>query len=219
MKNTFNSKFNISAVIIAICLNSFTVFSQENKFSIVINAVNTNFNYGQSDNNLDEYKKAINGFQVGVSDEIILTKKFSIVPSLYFIMKGGSLNEGNQMDGKYSKLRFYNLEFPVQAKFTIGHFFVGAGPYISYSLAGKLKTIESKNTPEITSNVTFGNDKGDYNRWETGLQFSTGYAFPSRKREYILGLHYGHGLTNISNNFERYNRVFSISLNILKKNE
>jgi hypothetical protein len=81
-------------LIISFATNS---YSQTSKFSIAINSLTTNFNYGSSNPDLRSYKKNYQGLQAGFSYQAGITSMFSIVPELYFAMKGGTLKENNPL--------------------------------------------------------------------------------------------------------------------------
>ncbi|HEV7332310.1 MAG TPA: hypothetical protein VGN63_14830 [Flavisolibacter sp.] len=91
-------------------------FSQSSKFSVAINSLITNFNYGKSNSSLEPYKKNFRGLQAGFSYQVGITPGFSVVPELYFAMKGGALKESNPLTGGKSTLRVNSLEMPVLAR-------------------------------------------------------------------------------------------------------
>ena len=69
---------------------------------------------------------------------------------------------------------------------------------------------------ETSTKVSFGNSIGDFKRWDLGLQAGAGYNFNLKKSVLTLDVRYGYGLTNISKDIERYNRMLNISLVISK---
>src|SRR5439155_24675052 len=101
-----------------------------------INAVSTNLNYGSSNSALTDYKKPVLGAQIGMSFQAGITPKFSIVPELYFMMKGGKLKANNPVTNNETTLRLYTLELPVLARFHFGKLYMNAGPSIAYNLGG-----------------------------------------------------------------------------------
>src|ERR1700722_17782220 len=80
---------------------------------VVLNLVSTNLNYGASNSGLNDYKKSVWGAQAGVSFQAGITSKFSLVPELYFMMKGGELKATNPLTTDETTLRLYTVELPV----------------------------------------------------------------------------------------------------------
>lgn len=209
--------FTISlAVTLIFSFLSFTSFSQTSKFGISLNSLTTNFNYGNSNSELQPYKKNYEGLQAGFTYQAVITPVFSLVPELYFAVKGGSLKENNPLTVNESILRISSLEMPVLARLHFNNLYVNAGTYAGYAVGGRLK-IEGKGSTAATSTkVSFGNSAGDFKRWDIGLQAGAGYNFNMKKSVLTLDVRYGYGLTNISKNIERYNRMLNISLVISK---
>src|ERR1700709_2500216 len=79
-----------------------TVKTAKTYLDPVINLVSTNLNYGAANSTLSDYKKSVLGAQVGVSFQAGITPAFSIVPELYFAMKGGKLKTGNPLTHRAS---------------------------------------------------------------------------------------------------------------------
>jgi len=202
----------LAVVTLALATLSFSSFSQTSKFGISLNSLTTNFNYGASNNMLQSYKQNYKGLQAGFSYQAGITPMFSLVPELYFAMKGGTLKENNPLTGGKSTLRMGSLELPVLARVHFSNFYINAGPYVGYILSGRLKTEASQNVAETKTKVTFGSDMGSLKRWDAGLQAGAGYTFNMKKTSLTLDARYGYGLVNISNNVERYNRMLNISL-------
>lgn len=208
-----------SAAMAAIMLLSFisaTTVAQTSKFSLSVNSLTTNFNYGKSNSALDPHKKNFRGFQAGVSYQVGLTPMFSIVPELYFAMKGGTLKENNPITGGRSTLRINSLEMPVLARLHCNRLFLNAGPYVGYNVGGRLKTEGTETLPGGTTRLSFGNSDGDFKRWDFGLQAGAGYSFSLKQSTLTVGLRYGYGLVNISHDVERYNRTLNISVQVSK---
>ena len=209
--------FTISlAVTLIFSLLSFTSFSQTNKFGISLNSLTTNFNYGNSNDGLQPYKKNYKGIQAGFTYQAGITPMFSVVPELYFAVKGGSLKENNSLTVNKSILRISSLEMPVLARIHFNNLYVNAGPYAGYAIGGRLKIEGKGTTAETSTKVSFGNSAGDFKRWDLGLQAGAGYNFNMKKSVLTLDVRYGYGLTNISKDIQRYNRMLNISLVISK---
>ncbi|GAB2668034.1 hypothetical protein GCM10027036_22000 [Flavihumibacter cheonanensis] len=128
-------------VLILVALSSVTsvAYSQTSKFSIALNSLTTNFNYGSANSDLKSYKKDYRGFQAGISYQAGITPIFSIVPELYFAMKGGILQKNNPLTGGKSTLRINSLELPVLARVHYKKLYLNAGPYAGYNVGGRLK--------------------------------------------------------------------------------
>lgn len=194
-----------------------TSFSQTSKFSISVNSLTTNFNYGKSNSMLQAYKKNFTGLQAGISYQAGVTDAFSIVPELYFAIKGGSLTQNNPLTIGKSTLRLYTLDMPVMARVHINKLYVNAGPYASYALGGRLKTDAFAGNAETSATMSFNNSTTGLSRWDMGLLAGAGYNFNLKKSVMTLDARYGYGLVNISTGTERFNRMLNISLVVSKK--
>ena len=90
MRSTIKTAVTIAAMALLMSA-SFKSFSQTSKFSISLNSLTTNFNYGKSNSTLQSYKKNYQGLQAGFSYQAGISASFSIVPEIYFAKKGGIL--------------------------------------------------------------------------------------------------------------------------------
>lgn len=190
--------------------------AQTNRFSISLNSLTTNFNYGSSNAQLKDYKKNYSGLQAGFSYQAGITSIFSVVPELYFAMKGGTLNENNPLTGGKSTLKVNSLELPVLTRLHLNKLYINAGPYVGYNVGGRLKVDGTATIPEKTNRVSFGNAAGDLKRWDAGFQAGAGYNFNLKQSVLVLDVRYGYGLVSISQDVERYNRMLNISVQISK---
>ena len=200
---------------------SFSSFSQTTRLNLLVNGVTTNLNYGKANNTLEPYKKNLTGLQLGASLQTGITPRFSVVTETYLIMRGGALKRDNPITGNKSTLRLYTAEIPVLARFQLGRLYINSGPYVAYTLAGRVKTAGSQAIPEKSTKLSFKNSPDGFKRWETGVQAGAGYLFDVKRTRFALDVRYGYGLTNISRDIERYNRALSLSLlvfNPWKKN-
>lgn len=206
----------LSAVLILLLIASITstAYSQTSKFSFAINSLTTNFNYGSANSDLKSYKKDYRGFQAGISYQAGITPIFSIVPELYFAMKGGILQKSNPLTGGKSTLRINSLELPVLARFHYKKLYLNAGPYAGYNVGGRLKVEESANSVKSSTRLSFGTGATDLKRWDLGFQAGAGYNFPLKKSTFTIDVRYGYGLVNISREVDRYNRMFNLSLQV-----
>lgn len=204
------------ATIMLFVFISIASFSQTSKFSVSINSLITNFNYGNSNNSLEPYKKNYKGLQAGFSYQAGVTQKFSIVPELYFAMKGGTLKENNPLTGRKSTLRVNSLELPVLARLHCDKLYLNAGPYAGYNVGGRLKIDGTNTSSATTTKVTFGNSAADIKRWDFGFQAGAGYNFNLKQSILTLDVRYGYGFVNISHGVQRYNRMLNISVQVSK---
>ena len=213
---TTSVRMLIKMIVIAIVtsLLSLKGFSQTTRLDVVLSSVNTNFNYGNSNSLLESYKKKVAGIQAGVSLQAGITPWFSIVPELYFTMKGGTLETGNPTTLNESTIRLYEGELPLLARFHVGQFYINSGPYLAYTFAGRKKIENSAAIPESSTEILFDDSKNAFKRWETGVQAGMGYVFYHKKARIALDLRYSYGLTNISQDVDRYNRGLNLSLRI-----
>ncbi len=213
MKATFNSASMIVAFALVISTSQ-TSFSQTSRFGISLNSLTTNFNYGKSNSSMQSYKQNFRGLQVGVSYQIGVAPMFSIVPELYYAMKGGILTSNNPVTVNKSTLRLNTLDLPILARIHFDQFHINAGPYVAYTLGARLKTEGSATIPETKVSIPLGSN--GLKRWDYGLQAGAGYDFRLKKSTLALDVRYGYGLANLSENIERYNRMLNISLTIRK---
>jgi opacity protein-like surface antigen len=187
-------------------------YAQKSKFSIAVNSLTTNFNYGNLNAELNSYKKNYQGFQAGFSYQAGITPMFSVVPEIYFAMKGGTLKESNPLTGAKSTLRINSLEMPVLARLHIKKLYVNAGPYAGYNVGGRIKVNGTNSTAETITKLSFGSSSADFKRWDFGFQAGAGYNFNLKQSILTLDVRYGYGLVNISQNVDRYNRMLNISV-------
>lgn len=214
MRSTFKKAV---AGLIVLALLSFTSNAQTSKFSISINSLTTNFNYGKDNSNIQSYKKNYKGFQAGLSYQAGITRGFSIVPELNFSIKGGVLKQNNPLTINRSTLRFHTFEIPVLARLHLKNLYLNAGPYTSYAVSGRMKINGTEAIPATSAKVSFGRS-GDFRRWDAGLLAGAGYNFNMKKSVLTLDVRYGYGLINISKNNALYNRVLNISVVVSKPN-
>lgn len=212
MKNLLMTSKLIIAIALIFSILSTNSYSQSTHLKLLINEVNSNFNYGKSNSDLKSFKKDARGILIGASFQAGITRSFSMVTEAYFTMKGAKLKSGNQLTGNKSTVRLYSAELPVLARLHIGHFYTNSGPYVSYNITGTSKVEGSEELAGESKSVSFHDVPGGYKRWEMGLQAGIGYNFRIKKSTVSLDLRYGYGLTNISRDAEKYNRTLNISI-------
>lgn len=185
--------------------------AQESYVHFFVNAIGTNLYYGDANSGLADYKKPALGVTIGASYQAGISRHLSIVSELYFIMKGGKLKENNPLTDHESTLRMYSFELPVMARIHLGRFHVNAGPTIAYNVHGTHKI------DGVTTDLSFNDRPGGYERFETGIQVGAGYSFMVKQKKVYLDIRYAHGLTNISNDKEMYNRAVLVNIHFAKK--
>lgn len=213
MQFTIKSVKSLTALMLVIPL-TFNSYAQTSKFSIAINSLTTNFNYGKADAELNSHKKNYQGFQAGFSYQAGITPMFSIVPEIYFAMKGGTLKGNNPLTGAKSTLRVNSLEAPVLARLHCNRLYLNAGPYAGYNVGGRLKVEGTNTSTATTTKVSFGNAAAGFKRLDFGFQAGAGYNLNLNQSILTLDVRYGYGLVNISHNAERYNRMLNISVQV-----
>ncbi|MGG9964792.1 porin family protein [Ferruginibacter sp. SUN106] len=177
---------------------------------LMINVVSTNFNYGDANNSLADYKKSNNGIQAGASFQAGITPGFSIVPELYFIRKGGKLKANNPSTTSESGIRINTIELPVLARFHFGKFYMNAGPSIAYNISG------SRKLEDVSTKLSFTNSTDGFKRFDAGVQMGGGVEFPLKQRMIALDIRYNYGVTNIAYKREIYNRAVMVSVHFSK---
>lgn len=202
--------------LLTIVINS---YAQKSKFSIAVNSLTTNFNYGNSNAELNSYKKNYQGLQAGFSYQAGITPMFSVVPEIYFAMKGGTLKESNPLTIAKSTLVINSLEIPVLTRLHINKLYVNAGPYAGYNVGGRIKVNGTNSTAETITKLSFGSSSADFKRWDFGFQAGAGYNFNLKHSILTLDVRYGYGLVNISQNVDRYNRMLNISVQVSRLNK
>ncbi len=185
--------------------------AQESYVHFFVNAIGTNLNYGDANSAVVDYKKPALGITIGASYQAGICHNLSVVSELYFIMKGGKLDEGNPFTDFESTLRMYSFELPVMARIHLGKFHVEGGPSIAYNVHGTQKI------DGLTTDLSFGDEAGTYKRFEGGFQVGVGSTFTIKQKKVYFDIRYCHGLTNISNDREMYNRSVLVSLHFAKK--
>jgi hypothetical protein len=184
------------------------LFGTETHLNFILKLVDTNFNYGKSNSELADYKKPVSSLQAGLSFQGGITKRFSIVSELYFMMKGGKLKSGNPLTESGSTLRLYSVELPALAKVHFNRFHINAGPALAYNFTGRQRNGGTR------QHVSFRDEVGGFKRWEGGAQFGGGYRFPVKGKTVTIDVRYHYGLTNISYDREIRNRYVNVSLQI-----
>jgi hypothetical protein len=183
---------------------------QASYVDLVLNVISTNLNYGNANGSLADYKKSTLGGQVGVSFNAGITRNFSLVPELYIVMKGGTLQASNPLTIDKTTLRFYTVELPVLARFHVGKVHMNAGPTIAYNVYG------TRQMEGSTKSLSFNHSLTGFKRWEAGVQVGAGYSFHTKRKRVALDIRYNYGLTNIARSGEMYNRSLILAMHFSK---
>mgnify|MGYP000567782828 CR=1 FL=1 len=178
--------------------------AQDSHIAVLLNMVNSNFNYGEKNRLLSDYKKDVRGLQAGLSWQAGLAENFSIVTEGYFIRKGGRLQSGNPLMNIGSTVKLYTVEVPVLARLHAGRWYFNVGPYSNYMISGKILT------PESSEKISFGN--GKFKRWEAGMQAGVGFQFKIKRTKMAIDVRYSHGMTSLSKDSKLFNRTLNISV-------
>lgn len=185
-------------------------FVQPTYLDLVLNVISTNLNYGSANSSLSDYKKSTLGGQVGASFKAGITRNFSLVPELYFMMKGGTLQQDNPLTINKTTLRFYTVELPVLARFHVGKVHMNAGPTVAYYLHG------TRQMEGSTKSLSFNHSPTGFKRWEAGVQVGAGYTFHTKRKRVAVDLRYNYGLTNIARTGEMYTRSLILAMHFSK---
>ena len=165
--------------------------------------------------------KSITSFYVGGVVNIPVHSMLSVQPGLTLIGKGSKATSSEQLlEGVdfYSQVTPMYLEIPVNliANFEAGpgKVFVGAGPYLSFGIGGKVKSVatlngnpvdpftgssDDNNTHNFVRSLKFGTNSStdkskDFKSLDFGLNFLLGYQLTNGLS---INGGYGLGLTNI----------------------
>jgi hypothetical protein len=144
-----------------------------------------------------------------------LGSTFSLQPGLSLQGKGGEFFSSATTEVKQNTLW---VEVPVNLVAHLPsaagtHFFLGAGPYAAFAVAGQNKTTSGSTTTE--TELSFGNDSGDNLK---GIDFGFNFLGGIQLSGFNIGAGYGIGLTDLrpsgngGNNGEQRNRVWSFSV-------
>jgi len=193
-----------------VLIATITSYGQSSHLAVVVTTTDANFNYGNNNSQLKSFRETVRALRAGVSFQAGVTEQFSLVGELYYATKGGTLTSGNNLTATESTLKLYSAELPIMARFHAGRFYINSGPYVSYLFSGRLKT----NGPEAGT-ISF-NDTNGFRRFEMGMQGGAGYVFNAKKKKLAVDIRYGYGLTSLSNDLKRYNRMLSISVSMFK---
>lgn len=175
-------------------------------FTPLIRAGVSNLNYGSNNSSVMEYKKSATGIQAGFSLQYGFAPKLSLLSEIYYARKGGTLKGNNPLTNNETSYRFNSIELPVLARLHLGRVHLNAGPSITYNVAGKQKDAGKSKA------ISFGKADDAFKRFEAGIGMGGGFTFFSKRKQFVFDMRYNHGLTDISNDKDIYNRGITLSL-------
>lgn len=176
----------------------------------MINMAAASFRYTGEDKDLTDYSHSVKGLRAGLTFQAGITPSFSLVSDLYYLRKGGKLDDGNPLTTGASVIRLHTIELPVLARVHLGRFYVNAGPSIGYIINGKQKINDQ------SVKLLFDHSANGYKRFDAGVQAGDGFYLPFKQKTLGLDIRYNHGLTPISRNTAIYNRALMFSVHVSK---
>lgn len=151
-----------------------------------------------------KYQTSLPSFYLTGYAEFNLGRSFAIQPGVSLQGKGDKYKfDGHGMEGKAS-WDVLTIEVPVNLVYyiptgNVGDLFVGAGPYVGVSIAGKRK-IDGTVTgfgPAGERDMKFTGDDRDQNLLDAGANFLLGYKL---KSGFLITAGYGLGISDLDPN-------------------
>jgi hypothetical protein len=140
-----------------------------------------------NDDDINEDKKAMPTWRLGLMTDIGLGKGWSFQPQALLQGKGTGISHQGHTD----KFRFTSLDIPLAFVHTgSGGFFIGGGPNLGFNLAASEKADDGVEKLEL------GSDAGQLNRFDFGIDLRAGIR---TQAGLVVGLNYTKGISNISN--------------------
>ena len=170
------------------------------------------------DNGANPETSTITNFHITGYADIPFSTNFSFQPGLSLQGKGGKFSDNGTVEVKQSTMWLevpLNLVAKVPLTSNGTNFFVGAGPYAAYGIAGENKTEVKSTGDETTSDVKFGDKEGkDLKSLDLGFNFIGGLQL---NNGFNIGAGYGLGINdlrpkNTTNDYKQTNRVWSFSV-------
>ncbi|MEJ8819655.1 porin family protein [Lacibacter sp. H407] len=152
---------------------------------------------GKQDNRSYTFRNLIN-VQAGFLAEFKASKNISFQSGVNYVQKGGTLEEDFFGTDIEASIRLHTIEIPVYALYRTGgnkgNFFIGAGPAVSFSIAGN--TVMKNNGEEESEKMEIGNDEENDNirAIDFGINVLAGYQF---KSGVFIGATHNFGLRNM----------------------
>ncbi len=193
------------------------------KFGIKAGVNLPKYKYVNDDANTSDKSESSANFHVTGYADIPVSSFFSVQPGISLQGKGAKLYGSDNLRVTEDVLA---IEIPVNLLANIpagpGHFFLGAGPYVGFNVAGQIKTkgsgtfLGQQYTVDTEEDLEIGDGDGDnIKALDFGVNLLGGYQFSSG---FNIGAGYGLGFTNLypgstsQTNVEKNNRVLSFSV-------
>lgn len=182
--------------VVALALMTLTVSAQEDSKITVKAGVGLSSVVGS-----DADTKTTVAYKVGISYDLGLSEKFSIIPGVELSTKG---YKSDVVDGSISMAYlqvpvFAAYKFPISDNMKLA---IKAGPYVSYGLYGS--DIEWYDGGK--SNV-FDSD-GGFKRFDAGVIAGVSLDF----NQFVIGAEYSRGLTKMASDYSMFNQAFGVVL-------
>lgn len=200
------------ALVCALCL----LFAAGVGFSQAGFGAKVGYNYSNitvdaSDLDIDTEGKS--DLNIGLFFELPVSSNFLIMPELTYLGRGAKF-AGNDLvsDGTYN-VAYIDLGAMAKLRFGDGiGFYLGAGPYFSYAVAGQIKNDQGE--------VDIDFDADNYKRSDFTLGTAVGVEFGSRDAlRFFVDGRYLIGLSDLDDGdpvtFSRRNRVFGLNGGII----
>lgn len=216
-----------------------TAVSSPNKFNFGIR-MGLGASFIDGDAPFDETEKIIN-LHVGAAVTYDLSPNFDLESGLYYTKKGYYSDYRQTDEAHEVTANLYYLQIPVMLGYNFSisksvSLGVKAGPYIAYGLNGNTKdevTTKKKTTSPTETEVTTDPDKttttstyketikeveetknhdsfDDFKRLDVGAKVALNCTI---QRDFVVGLTYEHGLTNISDtDSDAFNKTLAITI-------
>jgi Outer membrane protein beta-barrel domain len=172
--------------------------TQNNGIKFGIHAGTSIANMKYEEDEFSYSPKSVFGIQAGFVADLQLSKHLSLQPGLNFVQKGMKIksDESGSNDTYTERINAIEIPFNIlyNSKGNAGNLFVGAGPSVSFAVAGKY--IEKIDGETDKDNMKFGNDEmeDDYRALDFGLNGMIGYEF---KGGLFVAANYNLGLRNL----------------------
>ena len=182
--------------VVALALMTLTMSAQEDSKITVKAGVGLSSVVGS-----DADTKTTVAYKVGISYDLGLSEKFSIIPGVELSTKGF---KSDVVDGSISMAYlqvpvFAAYKFPISDNMKLA---IKAGPYVSYGLYGS--DIEWYDGGK--SNV-FDSD-GGFKRFDAGVIAGVSLDF----NQFVIGAEYSRGLTKLDSDYSMFNQAFGVVL-------
>ncbi len=136
------------------------------------------------------------GYQLGVAAEFELMSFLYVGSAVTFFQKGDS--RGDDTFTSKTKLGYIDIPITIGYKMPLGNVsvFGNVGPYSSIAIIGKTYYQTDMGQEELEENyeIEFGEEMGQYKRFDTGVTFGGGVEF----KQFQVKANYSFGLVDIT---------------------